>query len=171
MNRNQLARRVLNLSSVFLLSWASIYAQATVKQNTHECTIVFVCEHGSAKSVIAATHFNDLAQKNGLPYRAVARGVHPDKEIPLYVKNGLAGEGLTIHDQQPIRFSEEEARGAERVVTLGCALPSATSARARQLQDWKDVPSPSENYEKASRNIAERVTLLLRSLSGQQALP
>jgi protein-tyrosine-phosphatase len=44
-------------------------------------TILFVCEHGSAKSVIAAAHFNQLAEQRRLPYHAVARGINPGREI------------------------------------------------------------------------------------------
>ena len=36
-----------------------------------EQTIVFVCEHGSAKSVVAAAHFDRLAGERGLGLRAV----------------------------------------------------------------------------------------------------
>ena len=37
-------------------------------------TILFVCEHGSAKSVVAAAHFNQIATARGLPFRAISRG-------------------------------------------------------------------------------------------------
>ncbi len=43
--------------------------------------IVFVCEHGAAKSVIAATYFNKLANEKGLNLKAIARGTHPDQEL------------------------------------------------------------------------------------------
>src|SRR5438046_745068 len=110
--------------SMVLLTKPSLLGQQTQIQGTQGHTVVFVCEHGSAKSVIAAAHFNDLAKKDGLPYQAIARGVHPDKAIPIYVKSGLTAEGLEIRDWQPKRFSEEDARRAERVITLGCALPT-----------------------------------------------
>lgn len=164
MYTNQLAAAFVSISSIVLL------AQQTPTQGVQGHTILFVCEHGSAKSVVAAAHFNDLAAKNGLPYRAIARGVHPDKEIPLHVKNGLAGEGLDIRGWQPKRFSAEDAARAERVITLGCALPASKSVTSRKLQDWNDVPSPSENYQSASQAIAERIASLVRELTGKQAL-
>jgi len=128
-----------------------------------------VCEHGSAKSVIAAAHFNDAAAKNGLPYRAIARGVHPDKEIPRYITSGLGAEGLNIQGWEPKRFGEAEARRAERVITFGCALPASNTFAAGKLQDWS-VPSPSESYQNASRSIVERIALLLKELAGKQIL-
>jgi arsenate reductase (thioredoxin) len=169
MYTNQLAGAFLGISSVVLLPSVSVLAQQTPTQGVQGHTILFVCEHGSAKSVIAVAHFNDLANQKGLPYRAIARGIHPDKEIPPHVKSGLAAEGLDIRGWQPKRFSEEDAATAERVITLGCALPRPKSFKARKLQDWNDVPSPSENYQNASRAIIERVALLLRDL-GNQAL-
>jgi arsenate reductase len=35
--------------------------------------IVFVCEHGSAKSVIAAAYFNRIVKERNLPFEAAAR--------------------------------------------------------------------------------------------------
>src|SRR3954466_9713775 len=109
---------------------------------TDKKTIVFVCEHGSAKSVIAAAHFNDLAQKNGIPYLATARGINPDKEIPPYIRAGLTRESLDIKGWQPRPFAQQDAVRAERVITLGCALPSSVSVRPNRLQNWNDVPFP-----------------------------
>jgi arsenate reductase len=43
--------------------------------------IIFVCEHGAAKSVIAATYFNHLAEKAGSARRAIARGINPEREL------------------------------------------------------------------------------------------
>ena len=37
-------------------------------------TVLFVCEHGAAKSVIAAAEFNRLAEQRGLAWRATFRG-------------------------------------------------------------------------------------------------
>lgn len=44
-------------------------------------TILFVCEHGAAKSVIAAAYFDKLAQARGLKYKAVFRGPNPDPAL------------------------------------------------------------------------------------------
>ncbi|MGI9071778.1 MAG: low molecular weight phosphatase family protein [Bryobacteraceae bacterium] len=170
MHKKQLAAVFLAISSMVLLPWTSVLAQQAPTQGVHGHMILFVCEHGSAKSVIAAAHFNDLANKNGLPYRAIARGIHPDKEIPNNVKSGLAAEDLDVTGWRPKRFSEEEALRAERVITLGCALPTSKSVTARKLQDWNDVPSPSKNYQNASQAIAERVASLLKDLAGKQRL-
>jgi arsenate reductase len=171
MYTNRVAASFLAITSVAGLRSVSVLAQPAPTQGVQSHTILFVCEHGSAKSVIAAAHFNDLANRNGSRYRAIARGVHPDKEIPLDVKNGLSAEGLDIRGWQPKRLNDEDAAKAERVITLGCALPTAKSAATRKLQQWNDVPSPSENYQNASRAIAELVALLFKELASKQAEP
>jgi hypothetical protein len=89
MHTNRLAVSFLIISSLLLLSRVAVLAQPAPIQGVQAHTILFVCEHGSAKSIIAAAHFNDMAARNGLSYRAIARGVHPGKEIPPYITSGL----------------------------------------------------------------------------------
>ena len=169
MYTDRFAAAFLTVSSIILLPCVSTLARQKPVPAVHERTILFVCEHGSAKSVIAAAHFNDVAAKNGLPYRAMAQGVHPDKEVPRYITSGLGAEGLNIRGWEPKRFGEDDALGAERVITLGCALPTWNTIETGKLQDWI-VPSPTENYQKASRAIAERVASLLRELAVKQTV-
>ncbi len=168
MHTDRLTLSFLMVSSLLLLPSVSVLAQPAPRGGVHTQTILFVCEHGSAKSIIAAAQFNDLAARNGLPYRAISRGVHPDKEVPPYIVSGLAAEGLNIRGWQPRRFSEDDALKAERIITLGCALPTSKAFAADKFQDW-NIPSPSENYQNASRAIAERIAFLVKQLIGKQA--
>lgn len=56
--------------------------------------VVFVCEHGAAKSVVAAAHFNQLAEERRLAYRAVAKGTDPQQALSPTAVDGLRGDGL-----------------------------------------------------------------------------
>src|SRR4051812_34549689 len=51
--------------------------------------VLFVCEHGAAKSVIAATYFNQLATARGLAVRATARGADPQRSASVPTMAGL----------------------------------------------------------------------------------
>ncbi len=51
--------------------------------------VIFVCEHGAAKSIIAAAYFNKLAQDRKIKVRAIARGTHPDEELTQAAVDGL----------------------------------------------------------------------------------
>lgn len=128
-------------------------------------TILFVCEHGSAKSVIAAAHFNRLAEQRKLPYRAVARGINPDPEIPQRVRVNLAKDGLDVAAWKPQRVAEKDVRGAARVVTFGCKLPFPEKITAGKLVDWQDVPSTSEDYERARTVIVDKIEALIKTLT------
>jgi protein-tyrosine-phosphatase len=128
--------------------------------------VVFVCEHGAAKSVIAAAHFNHIAQQRGLKVRAIARGTNPDPEVAPKVVAGLKSEGLKEITAKPQLVSERDTSDAQRVVTLGCTLPH--NARST---DWNDIPSPSADYSAASSAIRSRVEALLDELAAKRAAP
>jgi protein-tyrosine-phosphatase len=56
----------------------NLIAQAVPSQSP---TIVFVCEHGAVKSVIATAYFNKLAADRHLPFRVTFRGVNPQEAL------------------------------------------------------------------------------------------
>ena len=140
-----------------------IVASGQDKQQTR--TILFVCEHGSAKSVIAAAHFNRLAEEHALPYRAIARGINPDSEIPEQVRVNLANDRLDVATWKPQKVTEKDVREAARVATFGCRLPFPDRLAAGKLMDWQDVPSTSEDYERARTIIVNKVDALIKTLT------
>lgn len=121
--------------------------------------IVFVCEHGAAKSVIAASYFNKFAAKMGLELRAVARGTNPDHELSAKAIAGLHEDGLTLTESFPQKLSLEDIESAQRIVTF-CELPKELPKKAI-IEPWKKIPPVSENYEKARDAILERINELL----------
>ena len=127
-----------------------------------EQTIVFVCEHGSAKSVVAAAHFNRLADERGLGLRAVSRGTDPDAEIASNAVIGLKDDGLVAVEQWPTKLTQADAAGAARVVTF-CELPTANLTDT-PVERWDGVPLVSEDYAKARDEIVERLVRLLDAL-------
>jgi arsenate reductase (thioredoxin) len=155
-------RRSFMLAAAILLL-AVITASAQDKQQVQ--TILFVCEHGSAKSVIAAAHLNRLAEQKNLPYRAIARGTNPDPEIPQQVRLDLAKDGLDVATWKPRLVAEKDVREAARVVTFGCKLPFPKKITADKLVDWKDVPSTSEDYERARTMIVDKIDALIKTLT------
>src|SRR4051812_32746243 len=167
MSTRNLTAVLVAISSIAAIPPTPVLAQQLSADPTDKKTIVFVCEHGSAKSVIAAAHFNDLAQKNGIPYLATARGINPDKEIPPYVRTGLTREKLDIKDWQPRPFAKQDLVKAERIVTVGCVLPKSMSTGLTRLQNWNDVSSPKDNFRDASQVIAGRVASLVAELASK----
>ena len=148
--------------------WASsLIAGAVAQEDTavKPSTVVFVCEHGAAKSVIAAEYFNRLAIQNGLPFRAISRGTKPDVTIPAVVKDGLARDGINVAGLVPKPLSNAEATGASTVVLLGVELPAETRALPKKAIEWNDIPSVSESFAPARDVIVKHVKELVDSLA------
>src|SRR5687767_13108776 len=83
--------------------------------------IVFVCEHGAAKSVIAAAYFNKFAAETSLQFRASARGTNPDRELSTSAILGLREDGLTPEESVPQKLSLKDVESAQRIISF-CEL-------------------------------------------------
>src|SRR5262245_52993457 len=93
-------------------------AQDAVKETEQTQVIIFVCEHGAAKSILSAAIFNKLAGERRLNLRASARGTNPDPEISPKVAAGLRTDGLASSESAPKKISKADLIGARRVITF-----------------------------------------------------
>jgi arsenate reductase len=125
-------------------------------------TVVFVCEHGSAKSVVAAAHFNRLAADRGLPLRAISRGTVPDAEMAPAAVQGLQADGLKPDDPAPTKLTQSDLDAAVRVVTF-CDLPPELEV-ATPIERW-EVPPVSTEYARSREAMLERIEQLLLKLA------
>jgi protein-tyrosine-phosphatase len=141
-------------------------AQDAGKQTEREAVIIFVCEHGAAKSILSAAIFNKLARERRLNLRAIARGTNPDPEISPKVAAGLAVDGLTSSETAPTKISKADLAGARRVITF-CALPD-DYAETVQVENWDEFLLAIDDYGKARDKLAERIGRLLEELKSKQ---
>ena len=125
-----------------------------------DSVIVFVCEHGAAKSIVAAAYFNHLAAEMGLDLRAVARGTNPDIEISPQAVQGLFEDGLTPQESVPQKLSSSDVQSAQRVIAF-CELPAEYHGRAT-IERWDGVPPVSGNYKEARDVIIGRIQQMLK---------
>ncbi len=124
--------------------------------------VIFVCEHGAAKSILAAAYFNKLARDRNLSLRGIARGTHPDPELSAKTIAGLHADGLTPTESIPTKLDEKDLESAQRIVSF-CALPDEYREKAR-AEYWDNVPPVSEDYERARDVIIEHLKALLNHL-------
>ena len=124
--------------------------------------IVFVCEHGAAKSIVAAAYFTKLASEMGLDLQAVARGTSPDEELSPQAIQGLLEDGLTSAESTPQRLTQVDIQSAQRVITF-CELPSEYQQQTI-MERWDDVPPISKNYGLARDAIVRHIRQTLKSL-------
>jgi arsenate reductase len=137
----------------------SEFYQGKMNQNP---TIVFVCEHGAAKSIIAAAYFNKLACETNSDLQAIARGTHPDQELSHKAIMGLQKDGLTPTESIPQKLSRADLDTAQRIITF-CELPNEYEQKT-VIEFWNGIPPVSENYEKARDAIMARLNHLLNTI-------
>ena len=70
--------------------------EPTLKKAKSPRLVVFVCEHGSAKSLVAASFFERMAKERGIAVRAVSRGTAPDTSVPATVVEALRTDGFDV---------------------------------------------------------------------------
>jgi len=121
--------------------------------------ILFVCEHGAAKSILAAAYFNKMAGERGLHVHAVARGTHPDPELSPKTVEGLERDGLHPTETTPQKLTPAEVESAQRIISF-CELPAGYPYQVH-MEQWNDIPPVSENYETARDAIIQRINRLL----------
>ena len=124
--------------------------------------IVFVCEHGAAKSVIAAAYLNKFAREENLSLRAIARGTHPDQELSPKAIAGLREDGLIPTESNPQNLSRADVESAQWIISF-CELPDEYQNKV--VEQWDGIPPVSENYEKSRDAIVERINQLIKNIA------
>ena len=108
-----------------LLALGYLVARSATAQSAEkaESRILFVCEHGNVKSLMAASYFNQMAQARGLPYRGVSRGVAPDSTtVPPKIIAALGSDGFDVRDFHPVAISAADVSASNRVVAIGVPI-------------------------------------------------
>lgn len=133
------------------------------KRATGDATVLFLCPHAAAKSLLASALFARGAQARGLAFAAACAGTEPDAGPMPEVVALLAAEGIDVSAHRPRRVTPAQLAAASRVITLGCdvgaLLPPGVTVEA-----WHDVPLPSRDLPGARRVIGGRVAALLDEL-------
>ncbi|MGH8132157.1 MAG: hypothetical protein ACRETP_02835 [Steroidobacteraceae bacterium] len=126
--------------------------------------VVFVCEHGSVKSLVAMQHFNRMAKERGLPYRAIARGMAPERTVPVAVRAGLSADGFEMSDFLPQRLMASDVDHAALVVSFDQDITAIVAGRARHLA-WNNLPAVLTDYPRGRDAIVARINALLDELA------
>jgi arsenate reductase (thioredoxin) len=129
--------------------------------------VVFICEHGSVKSMIAALWFNRLASERGLRLQAVSRGVDPDAKVPDGVAQSLRNDGFDLTGVVPVRLQSGDLTQAAHVVAIRAHSP-LFDALAMAPERWDHIPAASVDYRASRDAIRLRVATLVDALMRKQ---
>jgi arsenate reductase (thioredoxin) len=150
------------LSFVVVLTTAS--AQST--SPNQRTRVVFVCEHGSVKSLVAMEYFNRTAQARGLSYRALARGVDPDAKVPDVVLTGLRADGFDVTGFSPRRITASDMKDAALVVPVDEDLKGLVGGGTLQLS-WDNLPGVLADYAGGRNATVSRLDGLVEQLENR----
>ena len=130
--------------------------------------VLFLCQHGGAKSVVAASHFNRLAAERDLPFVASAAAAEdPYDAVPAPVADYLQAEGVDVRNLEPHHVTPIEIDTAARVITIGCSL-SDSEGPALISDRWDDVPPASDDLDASVAAIRRHVEELAEELDGDR---
>ena len=127
-------------------------------------TVVFVCPHGAAKSVLAGSYFNRLAAQLGLDVRAIARGTDPDAEVSERVRQDV-GSALCV--ERPVKLAPSDVGSADLVVAFDLAESDLGVVPDRS---WNALPALSADFELGRAAILGRVVALVAELKDRSDL-
>lgn len=124
-------------------------------------TVIFACVHNAGRSQMAAAFFNALADPHKA--RAVSAGTQPGERVHPEVQAAMGEVGIDLSGARPQRLTDELAREAEWLITMGCgeACPHVSGLQRDDwpLQDPKG--QPVERVRQIREEVRARVTELL----------
>src|SRR6266545_3188988 len=128
----------------------------------NEDVVLFVCEHGAAKSVVAAALFNARASARHLRFRAESRGLAPDAALLPEAVAGLRSDGLAPGREIPLRVGRADVERAVLVVAIDPLPPDL--ARGARVTVWDAIPPVSLDYGASRDAMVPLVDTLLDDL-------
>jgi arsenate reductase (thioredoxin) len=123
-------------------------------------TVLFICPHGAAKSVLASAYFKQLAKERGLNVRVESAGTDPDSTVSPTVAAHLKRQGYPVPGSNPRKVTNTDFDTADVVISIGCDLAGLPEPRGK-LTRWDEVPPMSEDFARADEAIRKRVTELI----------
>src|SRR5262245_66607196 len=85
-------------------------------------TMLFLCPHNAARSVLAAAYCQHLAAQYDLEVQVTSAGTEPDATASTGVVAMLHAEGLDVMHHRPRQATREALGAAFRVISLGCEV-------------------------------------------------
>ena len=126
-------------------------------------TVIFACVHNAGRSQMAAALFNRLADPGKA--RALSAGTHPGERVHAEVVAVLREKDIDVAQARPQRLTDELARQAQLLVTMGCG-EECPVVPGVEREDWPlEDPKgkPRERVREICDEIEQRVRALITS--------
>jgi len=123
--------------------------------------IIFACVHNAGRSQMAAAFFNHFADPQKA--QATSAGTEPGERIHPEVLAVMQEIGIDLSDAKPQRLTEDLAKQAQLLITMGCGDKCPYVPGLRR-DDWplRDPKGLAMEDVRAIRNeVKERVQQLI----------
>lgn len=128
--------------------------------------VVFVCEHGAGKSVVAAAYFNKIAKDRNLDWKASCRGTDPDEEVSAATKEGLSSDNLLDPTLLPQKLAPSDTSNVEKII-LFTKLPDDLKTKVK-TEDWSSLPGIDAKYEVRRDALIKKINQFFDSIEKQK---
>jgi arsenate reductase (thioredoxin) len=129
-------------------------------------TVLFACVHNAGRSQIAAAWFNRLAESADA--RAISAGTKPASQVHSSVIEVMREVGIELAGAVPQKLTEEVARQADVLVTMGCGDTCPVVPGAR-VEDWP-LQDPKDQPLAAVRRIRDDIRARVEALLAREGL-
>ena len=125
--------------------------------------VIFACIHNAGRSQMAAAFFNQLADPEKA--QAISAGTEPGTRVHPEVQAMMQEVGIDLSNAKPQKLTEELARDAQLLITMGCGdkCPYVPGLRRDDwpLRDPKGLPK--EEVRTIRDEVKSRVEALIAS--------
>ena len=125
--------------------------------------VLFLCVHNAGRSQMAAGWLRHLA---GDRVEVFSGGSEPGEQVNPAAIEAMNEVGIDISGEQPQRWTDEQARAADVVVTMGCGDVCPVYP-GKRYEDWEltdPAGRPVEFVRTVRDEIRARVEQLIASL-------
>ena len=122
--------------------------------------VIFACVHNAGRSQMAAAFFNHLADPQKA--EAISAGTEPGLRVHPEVLAAMQEIGIDLSDAKPRKLTEELARGAQILITMGCGDKCPYVPGLRR-DDWP-LPDPKGKPMDEVRAIRDDIKQRVQSL-------
>ena len=122
--------------------------------------IIFACVHNAGRSQMAAAFFNQLADLNLA--QAISAGTNPGEHVHPAVVEVMREAGIDLSQAQPQKLTDEMARDAAMLITMGCGETCPHIPGLRR-EDWP-LRDPKTLPIEAVRKVRDEIRLRVRDL-------
>ena len=133
--------------------------------------VIFACVHNAGRSQMAAAFFSQMADPQHA--EAMSAGTEPGKRVHPEVVEVMREVGVDLSTKQPQRLTDELARSASLLITMGCG-DACPYVPGLDRDDWP-LPDPKGRplgeIRRIRDEIRDRVLALLDARGWRQSQP